>query len=118
MERESIDSGELYRLDEAIRSTMEAIRRSPQFGGTWTGGFQGQGTGFQGGGWQPGQNVDRVADAIQARIVEGIRERVGEAVREQLRHPLRERVSETIREHLGQALREELRQTQLTAQPG
>ena len=45
MERESVDTRELFRLDEAIKSTMETIRRSPQFGA-------GFGGGFQQGGWQ------------------------------------------------------------------
>ena len=33
MERESLDTRELFQLDEAIKSTMETIRRSPQAAG-------------------------------------------------------------------------------------
>ena len=51
METERFDSQELYRLDETIRNTMDAIRRSPQLGGMgggvtsspFFGGWQGPG---------------------------------------------------------------------------
>src|SRR5581483_4832868 len=112
MEMETYDTNELYRLDEAIRSTMDTIRRSPQFGGGFGGGFGWQSQA----GWQPGQNVERIADAIRERVISGVRERVADRVREQIRHTLRERIAETLRQQLGTTLREELRQ--MAMQPG
>ena len=105
MEMESFDTKELHRLDEAIRHTMDAIRNAPQFGMGGFGGWQ-----QQQGGWQPGQNVERIAEMIRERVASQVRERVGEAVRERLRHALRERAVEALREQLGETLREELRQ--------
>src|SRR5262245_11298440 len=106
METESYDPNELYRLDEAIRSTMETVRRAQPFGSGVGGpfGFQQQG------GWQPGQNAEQIAESIRERVASAVRERIAESVRSQLRHVLRERIGDAIREHLGAALREELRQ--------
>src|SRR5262245_11108935 len=110
MEKESFDSRDLYRLDEAIRNTMDAIRRSPQLAGF--------GGGFQGGGVQPfvvthqPQNLEPIVEALRERVVEGVRDRVAEEVRNRLRYALRERMADTIREQLGNVLREELRQAQ------
>ncbi len=75
METETFDPNEMYRLDETIRSTMEAIRRN-QMGGGFGGWFQGAGQqqqfggGFGGfGGFGGGQNIDRVVETIRDRVV-------------------------------------------------
>jgi hypothetical protein len=109
METESYDAKELYRLDDAIRSTMEAIRRTQPMSG-----FGGQpqqfGGGTQFGGMQGGPMFEQIADQIRERVAEGVRERVAEGVRRNLKHAVRERLAENLREQLGQTLRDELRQ--------
>src|SRR5262245_53428617 len=102
MERETFDTKELYRLDEAIRGAMGALRGSREMGGGWAGGFQQ--AGFPQYGSQPGQDLDRAAEMIRERVIEGVRTRVAEAVRERLRHALREKLADAVRERLGEAL--------------
>ena len=80
METESFDSKQLYQLDDAIRSTMEAIRRAQPTMGGWGGGFATQG-GFGGG---QGFNAQQLVDTVRERVVEGVRERVADAVREKI----------------------------------
>ena len=105
-------------MDDAIRTTIEAIRRSPQLSGGWSAAQQPGMPVFGGGNGQPGQGLERVVDIIRQRVAEGVSERVTEVAKERLRYHLRERLNLAVREQLGEKLREALWQGQLGTQGG
>src|SRR5690349_10133003 len=99
---------ELGRLNEAISSTMEAIRRvAPHLAGGYGYPQQAWGGGQQQQPWMGGgAEFERLPEMIRERIVsEELKERVADAIRERLRPVVRERVGDIVRERLGEALR-------------
>ena len=144
MEKGQVGGQEMYRLNEAIQMTMDALRRvAPQLAGNWGGnywqqsfgqpgygqfgqgigmqgtqGFQGtQGTfGFQGGQGINTSNVEKIGQTLRDRVTEHVKHRIGDRVRDRLTHVVRDRLGEALWEQLGDALKTSFQQIQM--QPG